>query len=238
MDVLRTAKTAIEPALDAIVRNTKSPPKRSPPSISSSTVAEPRRPRSRSIIPPQQKKVAAKPDTIFDRPESEALEPRQKRSYKPREIEEFPAPLFNEWIDPSPFPEALDLHMRRHGDSYWHLHRALIREDEILDHSTIRHWLQGSKAPRSVASMEVLARIERRYRLPVGYFKAKLPHPTRSTSGHVLDDIGTAERRRLAWHLPDDFNARSRNEQEEIWNGCGASSSAARPTTDGSRRPR
>lgn len=52
--------------------------------------------------------------------------------------------------------------MRRHGDSYWHLHRAVVRDDESLDRSTIRHWLQGSKSPRSVASMEVLARSERR----------------------------------------------------------------------------
>lgn len=131
-------------------------------------------------------------------------------------IEEFPTPLFDGWIDPTTFQEALALHMRRHGDSYWHLHRAVVRDDENLDRTTIRHWLQGSKAPRSVASMEVLARIERRYRLPAGYFKAKLPHQTRSSSGHILDDIGSAERRRLAWHLPDDFNARPRREQEEI----------------------
>lgn len=106
--------------------------------------------------------------------------------------------------------------MRRHGDSYWHLYRAVVRDDETFDHSTIRLRLQGSKAPRSVASMELLGRIERRYRLPEGYFKARLPHPTRSASGHVLDDIGPAERRRLAWHLPDDFNARPREGQEEI----------------------
>jgi hypothetical protein len=82
--------------------------------------------------------------------------------------------------------------MRRHGDSYWHLHRAVVRGDENLDRSTIRHWMQGSKAPRSVASMEVLARIERRYRLPAGYFKAKLPHQTRSAYGHILDDSRSA----------------------------------------------
>ena len=64
--------------------------------------------------------------------------------------------------------------------------------------------------------MEILGRIERRYRLPVGYFKAKLPHQARSSSGHILEDISPAERRRLAWHLPDDFNTRSQREQEEI----------------------
>lgn len=116
--------------------------------------------------------------------------------------------------------------------------RAVVRDDERLDHSTIRHWLQGSKAPRSVASMEVLGRIERRYRLPAGYFKAKLPHQTRSASGYVLDDIAPAERRRLAWHLPDDFNIRPRQEQEEILEWVRRVIIRVRPTTGASRQPR
>ena len=62
----------------------------------------------------------------------------------------------------------------------------------------------------------MLARIERRYRLPEGYFKAKLPYLGRARTGHVLEDFTPAERRRLAWHLPDDFNARSPAEQDEI----------------------
>lgn len=44
-------------------------------------------------------------------------------------------------------------------------------------------WIQGERVPRSVASFEILARIERRYRLPAGYFKAKLPYQTRSLLG-------------------------------------------------------
>ncbi|RJG40361.1 hypothetical protein D3Y55_23905 [Mesorhizobium sp. DCY119] len=67
-----------------------------------------------------------------------------------------------------------------------------------------------------MASFDSLGRIERRYRLPKGYFKAKLPHGARAASGHMLDEIGPAERRRLAWHLPDDFNSRTTTEQEEI----------------------
>ncbi|HEY1123947.1 MAG TPA: hypothetical protein VGE67_20175, partial [Haloferula sp.] len=54
------------------------------------------------------------------------------------------------------------------------------------------------------------------WRLPTGYFKAKLPHPARSTTGQPVVGLGRAERRRLAWHLPDDFDHRSRAEQEEI----------------------
>ncbi|MBZ9894420.1 MULTISPECIES: hypothetical protein [unclassified Mesorhizobium] len=214
-EALQAAKTAIVPALDAIARNTKSPTRRSA-EISGGTATESPTPRGRSSLQPTAKPIAARPNRSIDRPEKQTATPRQKPGIKPREIEEFPEALFKEWSDPASFPEALELHMRRHGDSYWHLHRAVVRDDENFDDSTIRHWLQGSKAPRSVASMEVLARIERRYRLPAGYFKTKLPHQTRSASGHILDDIGAAERRRIAWHLPDDFNARSRDEQEEI----------------------
>lgn len=151
-----------------------------------------------------------------DESERQPTTKRREPGTKPHAIEEFPTPLFNDWLDPPTFRKALELHMRRHGDSYWHLHRAVVRDDEKFDHSTIRHWMQGSKVPRSAASMEVLGRIERRYRLPAGYFRAKLPYQTRSTSGYVLDDIAPAERRWLAWHLPDDFNTRPRQEQEEI----------------------
>lgn len=215
-DALRIARKAIEPALDAIVRNTKSPANRPSANIRSAHDSEPRPRRGRSPWQPAERPTAAPQIGATDRSKRRPATKRQKPGAKPRIVEDFPTPLFDEWLDPPTFREALELHMRRHGDSYWHLHRAVVRDDEKLDHSTIRHWLQGTKAPRSVASMAVLGRIERRYRLPAGYFKAKLPHQTRSTSGHVLDDIAPAERRRLAWHLPDDFNTRPRQEQEEI----------------------
>lgn len=72
------------------------------------------------------------------------------------------------------------------------------------------------KAPRSVISLEVLRRIERRYRLPEGYFTEKAANPVRAATGFDLDDVPASERRRLAWHLPDDFNSRPRHEQAEI----------------------
>ncbi|RUW03210.1 hypothetical protein EOA53_29750, partial [Mesorhizobium sp. M1A.F.Ca.IN.020.03.1.1] len=211
---IRSARTAIEPALDAIARNTKTVPKPATIASRGSTKSQgharerPQPPRAKASRPSRHKKL--------ERLEREATANRQKPGMKPRAIEEFPEPLFAEACDHPSFQAALDFQMRRHGDSYWHLHRAVVRDDESLDRSTIRHWLQGSKSPRTVASMEVLARIERRYRLPPGYFKAKLPLQTRSASGHILDDIGSAERRRLAWHLPDDFNTRRSEEQEEI----------------------
>lgn len=106
--------------------------------------------------------------------------------------------------------------MDRHGDSAWHLHRAIVRDDDDFDRKTIVTWRERSRAPRTARSLEVLARIEHRYRLPVGYFKAKFAHKARATAGHRAANISPAEQRRLAWHLPDDFGDLSLEKQEEI----------------------
>lgn len=142
---------------------------------------------------------------------------KAKTGVPPKPIEEFPKPLFD-WADaPSSFQQALTYHMRRHGETYWHLYRAVAGEHETFDHKTLLSWTNGTKVPRSVNSFDILSRIERRYRLPTGYFKAKLPHQSRSAFGHDLgEDISAAERRRLAWHLPDDFNSLTFSKREEI----------------------
>lgn len=61
-----------------------------------------------------------------------------------------------------------------------------------------------------------MAKVERRYQLPEGYFKSKMPNRGRATYGHSLEGISAQERRRLAWHLPDDFLSRQKAEQQEI----------------------
>ncbi len=81
----------------------------------------------------------------------------------------------------------------------------------------MQKWVNGRKTPTSIASLAILGRIERRYRLPVGYFKSKLLNRCRAPSGHrKLNGITSSERRRLAWHLPDDFDSRSGRERAEI----------------------
>jgi len=131
--------------------------------------------------------------------------------------EEFPTALFDRYDDPRSFQASLELQMRRFGESYYALHRAIRRDGDTFDDTTILSWLKGAKVPRSVESMDMLGRIERRYQLPDGYFKAKLPHQSRSVSGHDLgEDVSPAERRRLAWHLPDDFNRMPFAKREEI----------------------
>lgn len=95
------------------------------------------------------------------------------------------------------------------------LHRAVVREGESFDRKTIQNWAAGSKVPRSAVSMLMLGRIEERYQLPSGYFAAKLPRSGRATT-HSVPGVSASERRRLAWHLPDDFESRPCAEREEI----------------------
>lgn len=70
--------------------------------------------------------------------------------------------------------------MRRHGDSCNHLHRAIIGPGDKTDRKTIQTWATGVKAPGTIESLSVLKRIERRYRLPEGYFQAKLDRSGRA----------------------------------------------------------
>jgi len=141
---------------------------------------------------------------------------RSRRGPEPKPIIEFPEPLTTEWEDPADFGSALNLHMRRHGDSVRHLYLALASRGGGQDQRTLMKWCTGQILPMTARSFVVLNNIERRYRLPLGYFKSKLPHQARAIRGVALSGLPAAERRRLAWHLPDDFLTRPKAEQEEI----------------------
>jgi len=132
-------------------------------------------------------------------------------------VKEFPEPLFAWTEDPQTFQQALNYHMRRFDETYWRFHRAIMKQHEDFDIRTISNWANGMKPPRSADSFDVLTRIERRYRFPEGYPKSRLPHPAPSRYGHDLGgDCRAAERRRIVWQLPDDFNQRSFSKRLEI----------------------
>lgn len=138
------------------------------------------------------------------------------RARRRADIDRFPEPHWREWKEPSTFREALDLHMRRHGDGPGQLRNAIVSPGDTLNWYTIRSWRRGQREPQSAASYELLARIEARYRLPAGYFRSKLSHSLRATTGLKVRGVSSAERRRLVWHLPDDFDRRVDTEQREI----------------------
>ncbi len=166
--------------------------------------------KSEVAAPSTRKPQRAAADGVFARNTS------TQRGPAPKPISAFPEPLFDATDDPPSFQDALIYHMRRFGDSYWQLYRAVVRLHETFDSKTLLSWIQGERVPRSLTSFEILSRIERRYRLVQGYFRAKLPHQSRSLYGHDMGDISAAERRRLAWHLPDDFSSLSFSKREEI----------------------
>lgn len=164
-------KKQLRPSLDAIIRWLGAPPP-----------AEERRPpkskgRPTKIVPAKKAACASstrKPqraatDGAFTRSGS------IQRGPEPKPISPFPDALFEATEDPASFQDALVYHMRRFGDTYWQLHRAVVYLNETFDNKTLLSWMQGERVPRSVASFNILRRIERRYRLQEGYFKEKLP---------------------------------------------------------------
>ncbi len=147
------------------------------------------------------------------KPEERPRRPGPGRPPKP--VVEYPEPLWERVEAPRDFAAAFDAEIRRHGDSVWGLQKATTAKGGTVDRTTLGAWRRGTKGPQTPASLQVVDLIEDRYRLPQGYLRSRVTHG-RAVSGHSLPDIGVAERRRLAWHLPDDFNARTAGEQAEI----------------------
>ena len=155
-------------------------------------------------------RTAADPSSADD-----VLPKRRGPGRPPNPITEHPLSLWDRMDIQGGFAALLDAEMKRHGDTDYGLHRAIKARGGLVDRTTLGAWRRSVKAPQTPASLHVVALIEDRYRLPKGYLKSRLT-PGRAISGHLVSGVGHAERRRLAWHLPDDFNDRRPAEQEEI----------------------
>jgi hypothetical protein len=200
LERLQAARQHLQPIFDAVSR-----------SAAMRELAP--KPRARQKPEPRLRKARSDADANSDLSKPA---PPKRAGRRARPIFEFPEPLWTEWEEPDTFSATLILHMRRHGDSVRHLFLALGSRGEAQDQRTLMKWCTGQLVPRTVQSLQVLKCIEHRYRLPEGYFRSKLPNGARAMSGHSLDGIPAPERRRLAWHLPDDFLTRPKAEQEEI----------------------
>ncbi|NKI59616.1 hypothetical protein HCG46_15185 [Labrenzia sp. PO1] len=141
---------------------------------------------------------------------------RGRRGKPPQPVVEFPDPLEATWDEPSNFGAALRLHSKRHGESIYHLFNAVVRTEDSVKRSTFVGWGRRTTAPSSSISLEILRRIERRYRLPEGYFSEVSKADIAGFGSCELDEMAPAERRRFVWHLPDDFRRRPKAEQAEI----------------------
>lgn len=198
LNILKPQKAQITPVFDAIARAVAEGRLRA--GVPSRQRSIPREKAGSAVIP-QTKRA----------PQSRKVPGRQRRP-----VIEFPEPLFTEWDEPDSFGAALRLHASRHGETTYHLFDAVVRPEDGVNRSTLISWGRGTKMPRAAISLEILGRIERRYRLPAGYFLAKAGAPDRAPGDFNLEGVTPAERRRLALHLPEDFNRRPRHEQAEI----------------------
>ena len=167
-EALTTAlKKQLRPALDAIMRWLKEPPVEA-------DAKKGKRPQARPKARATNKFAPSPMDQHHGVEEVGSSRSTGRPGPKPRPASDKPEPLFEANEDPSSFKDALAYQMRRFGESYWQLHRAVVRIDETFDAKTLLSWIEGQRVPRSVASFDILGRIERRYGLPNGYFKAKL----------------------------------------------------------------
>ncbi|SHM73412.1 hypothetical protein [Roseibium suaedae] len=140
----------------------------------------------------------------------------KRRGKPPRPVVEFPEPLQPTWVEPSNFGAALRLHSKRHAETVYHLYNAVVGVDDDVKRSTFVGWGRRISVPGSPTSLKILRRIEHRYCLPEGYFSGISEAVVESPVSCELDEMTPAERRRLVWHLPDDFRQRPRTEQDEI----------------------
>lgn len=116
---------------------------------------------------------------------------------------------------PDAFDEALDAELKRHGESIWTLHKALVDDGASIERTTLSSWRRGAKAPATPQSLAVVSRIEARYRLEPGTLAGKVRR-ARAVQRPRIPGVSASEQRRLAWHLPDDFHRVKPARQAEI----------------------
>lgn len=186
MDASRLAhvRDSLQPIFDAVAR----------------AVAEYRlrpEPKPRPKRAPAAEPAGAGKKVVAALPLSLPVRKGKRPGRQPKPVVEFPEPLETTWEEADSFGEALRLHAARHGETIYHLYNAVVLPEDGVHRSTLITWGRGAKAPRSTVSLEILKRIERRYRLPEGYFAAKMGGTHRAPGDFDLDEITPAERRRL-----------------------------------------
>lgn len=114
------------------------------------------------------------------------------------------------------FADAFKSAIRAGGETCYQLYGALRAAGYKVPYTSLYAWRRGEDHPRHVESLRALKFIERRYDLQAGQLRALIPHQARACAGHKPAGLTANERRRLAWHLPDDFNERPLAQQAEI----------------------
>src|SRR3569833_1165851 len=78
----------------------------------------------------------------------------------------------------------------------------------------LKHLCRGKTVPRWKGSFDLLSRIEVHYGLPKDHLKDMLRWQTPAKLAEKA--VNAAQRHLVRWHLPDDFDRRSVDQQAEI----------------------
>jgi hypothetical protein len=191
IDVLDRARRLLTPALQVLRREIPPPPARAD-KIASADVSEIGSPKNGR--PRQAARVKAKPVVLT-------------RRQRPPARSEGGA---------EPFHTTLDSLMTDSGLSATELARIVTKAGAPIHDNTISAWRQGRSAPRTARSLRTLQEIEAHFGLSRDALRQRLPNLTRAIMGHPADGFSSDQRRRLAWHLPDDFGERSAAEKAQI----------------------
>ena len=134
---LKHAARVLSPGLDALTRDVRQNGGHHP--RKAGRVSSRRAPRATEHLSPAK--------SADSNPRAETPAPlRRKPGVRAKPVVEFPQSNGKPWEDPAAFAEALDLHMRRHGDSSKHLARALASSASQVDETTLNMWRRRSAA--------------------------------------------------------------------------------------------
>jgi hypothetical protein len=117
----------------------------------------------------------------------------------------------------NPFQAELHLQMVLHKDSSPSLAKAISRRGEPDRTGTISNWKTGKGLPRKRSSYDAIQRIELHYQLRPGHLSDLVAQPESATK-QALRYVTPSMRSVFCWHLPNDFEERSKEEQAEIVN--------------------
>lgn len=114
------------------------------------------------------------------------------------------------------FSALLDLHMgaRRYTGDY--LAQAVGNPTPCAN-GIIRQWRNGVAVPRSGGATPLLQKVELFLQCPESYFASAL-RLAKPPSRIVQDSVSSGLRWIVRWHLPNDFNNRTPEQRQEIWN--------------------
>lgn len=115
------------------------------------------------------------------------------------------------------FAQRLDSLMREADESAPGLARALGAMGHTIHSNVIRNWRLGLRHPHPQSQKDRVIAIAQHLGVPASDLLEALPSRARQSQSYsALGDLDTSVRRRIAPHLPDDFDSRAPAEQDEI----------------------